>query len=227
MVFDKSFRAAVCVATKAISHQVDTRVQDDGSATVTVRRTLPAEVPDFVKKFVGETIELIQSETWAADDGSGVRRADLTLEVVGQPATMTGSIILEATTDGVHEVVHGELKVAVPFFGGKIETEIAKGSRRGGPRRGEDRPRVARRPEPVWLTDPAQQGWHHGSHGPRRRHVAAQGGRAALPGLRRGEALRPDGRRRGELAEYCCTWCGAGLLIDPSATHPASPRHVA
>ena len=79
MVFDKSFRAAVCEATKAVSHQVDISLGDGGSAVVTVRRTLPAEVPDFVKKFVGETIELVQSETWAVDDGSGVRRADLNL----------------------------------------------------------------------------------------------------------------------------------------------------
>jgi hypothetical protein len=127
MVFDKGFRAAVCEATKAIAHQVDTRLEADGSASVTVSRTLPAEVPDFVKKFVGETIELVQSETWAADDGSGVRRADLTLEVVGQPARMTGSIVLEETADGVREVVHGQLKVAVPIFGGKIETELARG----------------------------------------------------------------------------------------------------
>jgi hypothetical protein len=40
---------------------------------------------------------------------------------------MTGSIVLRETSDGVREVVQGQLKVAVPLFGGKIETEIAKG----------------------------------------------------------------------------------------------------
>ncbi len=118
---------AVCAATMAISHRVETRVADDGSAVVTVSRTLPAQVPDFVKRFVGETIELVQSETWAADDGTGVRRADLALKVVGQPATMTGTMTLEEGADGVHEHINGELTVAVPFFGAKIETEIAKG----------------------------------------------------------------------------------------------------
>jgi uncharacterized protein (DUF983 family) len=28
----------------------------------------------------------------------------------------------------------------------------------------------------------------------------------------------------GELAEYCCTWCGAGLLIDPSIAVGHLPR---
>lgn len=127
MVLDREFRAAVCDATKAISHRVEIHPGAGGSATVTVSRTLPAEVPDFVRKFVGETIELVQSETWAADDGSGVRRADLTLEVVGQPAAMTGSIVLEETAEGVREVVQGELRATVPFFGGKVESELAKG----------------------------------------------------------------------------------------------------
>ncbi len=126
MLLDERFRAAVCDATMAISHEVQVRLGADGSAEVAVSRTLPAEVPDFVKRFVGQTIELTQSESWAAADGSSVRSADLTLAVVGKPATMTGTIVLEEDPDGVRELVRGKLKVAVPFLGGKIENEIAK-----------------------------------------------------------------------------------------------------
>ena len=127
LVLDPEFRAAVCDATMAIAHEVDVQRGDDGSAVVTVNRTLPAEVPDFIRRFVGETIELAQAETWEPADGSVTRRADLSLQVVGQPAAMTGSIVLRETSDGVHEVVRGELKVSLPFIGGKIEAEIAKG----------------------------------------------------------------------------------------------------
>lgn len=127
MVLDRDFRAEVCRATMAISHDVEVTVRPDGSADVIVSRTLPAEVPDFVRRFVGETIRLTQSETWAADNGAVARHADLLLEVEGQPATMTGTIVLEETPDGVREVVRGRLKVALPLFGGKIEAEIAKG----------------------------------------------------------------------------------------------------
>jgi hypothetical protein len=127
MMFDPEFRGEVCRATHAIDSSVDVQAGPDGSTVVTVHRTLPAEVPDFVKRFVGQTLELVQSETWAPDDGSGTRRATVALQVVGQPATMTGEIVLTETPDGVHETVHGRLKVAVPLFGGRIESELAKG----------------------------------------------------------------------------------------------------
>ena len=33
---------------------------------------------------------------------------------------------------------------------------------------------------------------------------------------------------RPDIAEYCCTWCGAGLLIDPSMAGGTSPaRRIA
>jgi uncharacterized protein DUF2505 len=126
MLFDPDFRTAVCKATMAISSEVDIQSKPDGGAVVTVSRTMPAEGPDFVRRFVGETIQLSQSETWAPDDGSGVRRADFTLSVVGQPATMTGTIVVAETADGARELVRGSLKVSVPFFGGRIEAEVAK-----------------------------------------------------------------------------------------------------
>lgn len=127
LALDPKFRAAVCDATMAIDHQVDISVGDLGAAAVTVNRTMPAEVPDFVRRFVGETISLVQSEAWQPDDGSGTRRADLTVSIVGQPATMTGTIVVQETSTGVSETVSGVLKVSVPFIGGKIEAEIAKG----------------------------------------------------------------------------------------------------
>lgn len=29
---------------------------------------------------------------------------------------------------------------------------------------------------------------------------------------------------RADIAEYCCTWCGAGLLIDPAMAAGLEPR---
>lgn len=127
IVLDPKFRAAVCEATMAIDHQVVIQRGEGGSAIVTVNRTMPAAVPDFVRRFVGETIALVQTETWRPDDGSGTRRADLTLSIVGQPASMAGSIVIAKTSDGVRETVSGGLVVSVPFIGRKIEAEIAKG----------------------------------------------------------------------------------------------------
>ena len=127
LALDEDFRAAVCVATGALQHQVDVRRADDGSASVTVRRTMPADVPDFVRRFVGETIEIVQTEIWAPAAGAVRRQADLAVQIVGQPAALRGSLTIDASAHGAREMVRGELKVSIPLFGKKIETEIAHG----------------------------------------------------------------------------------------------------
>jgi hypothetical protein len=127
LILDPEFRAAVCEATHAIDYDVEVDEHHDGSASVHVHRVMPAELPDFVKKLVGETVEVTQHEQWSAPDGAGRRTADLALEIKGQPAKLTGTITLAADDSGVTEHVQGDLKVSIPLLGKKIEPEIAKG----------------------------------------------------------------------------------------------------
>jgi hypothetical protein len=126
LAIDPKFRAAVCEATKALGYDVGIDETDDGGASVRVDRTMWAEVPDFVKKLVGETLDVRQTENWSAADAEGRRTADIRVEIVGQPAKMTGTIVLEPTSDGCREVVSGQVKVSIPFLGGKIEPDVAK-----------------------------------------------------------------------------------------------------
>jgi hypothetical protein len=126
LVIDPKFRAEVCEATMALRYDVGIDETDDGGASVRIDRTVPAEVPDFVKKLVGETIDVRQTEEWSAPDAEGRRTADVRIEVVGQPARMTGTIVLEPTPEGCRETVNGQVKVSIPFLGGKIEPEISK-----------------------------------------------------------------------------------------------------
>jgi hypothetical protein len=35
----------------------------------------------------------------------------------------------------------------------------------------------------------------------------------------------PADSDRPDIAEYCCTWCGAGLLIDPATASGQPPMH--
>jgi hypothetical protein len=127
LITDPKFRAAVCEATMALGYDVGIDENDDGSASVRVDRTMPAQVPDFVKKLVGQTLDVRQTEDWSAADSEGRRTADIRVEVVGQPAKMTGTIVLEPTTEGCRQAINGQVKVSIPFLGGKIEPEIAKG----------------------------------------------------------------------------------------------------
>jgi uncharacterized protein DUF2505 len=127
LAVDRDFRGAVCEATHALSYDVDVELRDDDTATVTVRRTVPAELPDFVRKFIGETVEVVQTERWAAADSGGQRTGQLTLTVVGQPAAMAGTIAIEAVGEGARTRIRGDLKVSIPFVGKRMEPEIAKG----------------------------------------------------------------------------------------------------
>jgi hypothetical protein len=93
--------------------------------TITVIQTQPAKVPDFIKKFIGDSVMVKQVEKWGGPDGTGKRSADIRFTVIGQPAEMHGRAELSGADD-VSFVVRGDLKVNVPFLGRKIEPEIAK-----------------------------------------------------------------------------------------------------
>lgn len=125
LLVDRAYREEVCRATGALTHDVSIETYDDGGASVTVSRVLPASASDAVKRLVGETVKVVQTEEWHAPGDSGTRTADLVIEIMGQPATMKGSIELRSSGTSVVQTITGDLKVSVPFFGKKIEPEIA------------------------------------------------------------------------------------------------------
>ncbi|MGI8434680.1 MAG: DUF2505 domain-containing protein [Nocardioidaceae bacterium] len=126
LAVDEKFRRAVCEATHSLRYDVSI-VEADGGATVVVERTIPADVPDVAKRFVGDTVTVRQTEKWApAPDATGRRRADLLLEVVGQPARMTGSVVIDPDDSGSRQLVEGDLRVSIPFLGKRLEPEITK-----------------------------------------------------------------------------------------------------
>jgi hypothetical protein len=127
LVVDPEFRAAVCEATHALDYDVNVSEHDDDTSTIVVLRTMPADLPDFAKRFVGETVDVVQTEEWGAPDGSGQRTADVTVQIKGQPATMTGTSTIRGDGTGSVISIEGDLKVSIPLLGRKIEPEIAKG----------------------------------------------------------------------------------------------------
>ena len=125
MLCDRGWREQVCESIKALDYDVRVAPAGDG-VTVTTRRTLPAALPDAVRKLTGETITITQVERWGAASGDGTRSADLEVSVAGQPAGMRGTIRLAPGAGGSTEVFSGDVKVSVPFIGKRIEPEIVK-----------------------------------------------------------------------------------------------------
>lgn len=124
LITDAAFREDAVAAVGG--QDIDVTIEPTGDGhTVTVIQTQPAKVPDFIKKFVGESVKVKQTERWGGADGWGKRTAEVKFTVIGQPADMLAQVELSGKGD-VSFVVDGELKVNVPFLGRKIEPEIAK-----------------------------------------------------------------------------------------------------
>jgi len=123
---DADFRGEVCEATHALDYGVSVDAHDD-TAKVVVTRTMPADVPDFMKKMIGETVDVVQTEDWGAPDADGQRTADLVVQIKGQPAVMNGTAAIVTSGGEVVMQIERDLKVSIPFFGKKVEPEIAKG----------------------------------------------------------------------------------------------------
>ena len=124
LVTDSVFREEAVATVGGQDIEVTIEPTGDGH-TVTVIQTQPADVPDFIKKFIGDSVMVKQVEQWGGPDASGERSADIRFTVIGQPADMHGRAMLSGNGD-VTFVVEGDLKVNVPFLGKKIEPEIAK-----------------------------------------------------------------------------------------------------
>ncbi|WP_375002838.1 DUF2505 domain-containing protein [Aeromicrobium sp. CTD01-1L150] len=106
---------------------VDITVEEsDGGHIVTIVRTQPADMPDFVKKLTGDTVKVKQTEQWAAADADGNRTADVKVSIIGQPAEMVGTAVLSADGGGTAFSLDGDVKVSIPFIGKKVEPEVAK-----------------------------------------------------------------------------------------------------
>ncbi len=123
---DPAFRSAVCEATHATSYDVDIREDDSGGASVTITRTVPADLPDIARKIIGDIVEVMQVEHWSAPGRDGQRTAELIISIKGQPAQMVGSVSLEPFADGSRMRIVGDVKVRIPFVGRKIAAELAK-----------------------------------------------------------------------------------------------------
>ena len=119
-------RERACRETGALSYEVLIETVADGGARVQVERVMEPRVPDYLRGFVGESILIQQVEEWSGPDGSGARTAAIKLTIKGQPASMVGSALLAPAETGSVEVITGDVKVAIPLVGRKIEPEIVK-----------------------------------------------------------------------------------------------------
>lgn len=118
MLTDPAFLSAVCISSGDLSHRVDAVA--DHSA---VERRLPA--PSSVRKFLGETLTLVQDIHWHAPSANGARTGTLDLTVKGMPAKADVAIDLRPGGRGTVVDFTGDFAIRVPFVGSKLEAQAA------------------------------------------------------------------------------------------------------
>ncbi len=120
MLMDAAFREQVCDAQHALRKSVSVG-QDGGGMKVVVDMVQAAQgIPGFATKFVGDEIQLVQTEWW-----SDIETARVEVVIPGKPGQMKGTITVRESGGTTTETVQMEIRVGIPLVGGKIESLIA------------------------------------------------------------------------------------------------------
>jgi hypothetical protein len=131
MLTQTAFQERKCAATGALEHEVDIEEYDDGSAVIRTFRTMPTDqVPEFVRTFVGGSLEVVQVDDWGAPGPDGARDGTAVVEIKGAPVRFAGSLTLRPAAGGGAggagsvETIDGDVKASVPLVGGRIEKAL-------------------------------------------------------------------------------------------------------
>ena len=120
MLADPAFREEVCDYQRVISKAVTITPSGQGMEVV-IDMVQPARgIPSFAQKFVGDTINIVQSESW-----SSPTQGDISVAIPGKPGDMKGTAVLRESGAGTVETVDLTVKVNIPLVGGKLEGLIA------------------------------------------------------------------------------------------------------
>lgn len=117
--FEKKYKATGCTNIQVI----DYKKTDKGfSITVKYDAKSDAPVPDFAKKFMGETVSVTQTDSWDAATKTG----KITTEIKGAPVKVTADMKLEASGKGAVNKMLWTLSCGIPLVGGKLESILAE-----------------------------------------------------------------------------------------------------
>jgi S1-C subfamily serine protease len=118
MLVDQRYLDEVCRATESRSYEATVT----GSTTLT-RRSFPA--PAAVARFTGGELTVSEQTAWGEAAADGSRTGDLVMDVQGQPVSLRGELRLGPGGTGTVVELTGDLKVAIPLLGKKLEQSTA------------------------------------------------------------------------------------------------------
>ena len=120
MLADPAFREEVCRRTHTTRHDVAIEGSGAGMRVSIDQSRSASGIPSFARKFVGDEITYVQVEEWSSLD-----HADVTVSVPGKPGEIDGTFDLADSGGATTETVVMDIRVGIPFVGGKVESLVA------------------------------------------------------------------------------------------------------
>ncbi len=122
MLADPGFVRRWCEATHASGATVSIDGAPPQPFMVTTTRAYPTDsFPSFARRFVGDALEISQTDNWSAV-GDGTWAGESEVATTAVPARMLAKISLVPDGEMTRQVVDGDLKVSIPLVGVKVET---------------------------------------------------------------------------------------------------------
>lgn len=129
MMADAGFAEVRANASGAKECDVLVDSDDDGSFTLVIRRTVPAQdIPSEFRSLVGSSISVRYTEVWSPPDpevDSHDREGTFALEIPGTPGHARGAVVLHPDGDGTAFGLAGDVQASVPLLGAVIERAVA------------------------------------------------------------------------------------------------------
>lgn len=128
MLADPEYLRSRVTLGGATLEQADVVGEAIGEFTATTRGRIPSDmIPQQVRGFVGNSLEIRQVEAWQAPEPDGRRIGTIVIEISGAPVRLTGTRRITPSEDGktCTDHVEGELKASIPLLGPSIEQAAA------------------------------------------------------------------------------------------------------
>ena len=91
----------------------------DEAVTVVNERDVPADLPSFAKKIIGETNHVTHTERWTRSGEQAT--CSIEIQVKNVPGGTTGTMEMKPSGSGSTWSADFDIKVGIPMVGGKLE----------------------------------------------------------------------------------------------------------
>jgi hypothetical protein len=117
--FERKYKDIGAWDVEVVQHE-----KSDSRFSIKCRYTVKndAPLPDFAKKFLGESTVITQSDTWDLKKATG----RLEIEIKGAPVKVSADMTLKDAGSGSSNEMKWNVSCGIPLIGGKLESVVGE-----------------------------------------------------------------------------------------------------